>query len=170
MLESTTNRASLDASTANSSVAIWSGQGTTGGKSVGFSMVTNEDSPSSYSFSEDFESSSTDASDTTWDNVTIDSSSEVTSKSEVCSLFNGRTSGLSSNKTFSFSLTVFDTKTVNGIWFSSSWVSSEPSITASDLLPVSSMIEEINYSLGLACFTAFWCWHFINYQIVLIDN
>ena len=28
--------------------------------------------------------------------------------------------------------------------FSSSWVSSEPSITASDLLPVLSMTEEIN--------------------------
>ena len=132
-------------------------------------MFTNEDSLSSCYFSEDFSSSSTDASGTTWDNVTIDSSSEIDFKSEVRSLLNGWTFGLSSNKTFSFSLTVF-TKTVNGIWFSSSWVSSEPSITASDLLPVSSMIEEINYSLGLACFTAFWCWHFINYQIVLIDN
>jgi hypothetical protein len=89
LLESLTNRASLDASTTNSVVVIWSGHGTTDGKSVGFSMFTNEDSPSSYSFPEDFESSSTDASDTTWDNVTIDSSSEVTSKSEVCSLFNG---------------------------------------------------------------------------------
>ena len=133
-------------------------------------MFTNEDSLSSCYFSEDFSSSSTDASGTTWDNVKIDFSSEVTSKSEVPSLFNGWTFGLSSNKTFSFSLTVFDTKTVNGIWFSSSWVSSEPSITASDLLPVSSMTEEINDYLGLACFTAFWCWHFINYQIVLIDN
>ena len=82
-------RASLDASIINSSVVIWSGHGTTGGKSVGFSMFTNEASPSSCYFSEDFSSSSTDASDTTWDNVTIDSSSEVTSKSEVCSLCNG---------------------------------------------------------------------------------
>ena len=130
-------------------------------------MFTNEASSSSCYFSEDFASSSTDGSGTTWDSVKIDSSSEVTSKSEVCSLFNGWTFGLSSNKTFSFSSTTFDARTVNGTWFSSSWVSSEPSITASDLLPVSSMTEEINYPLGLACFTAFWCLH---YQIVLIDN
>ena len=77
-------------------------------------------------------------------------------------------------KTFScFSTDVatnVDPDSVIDPWFSSSWVSSEPSITASDLLPVLSMIEEINYPLGLAYFTAFWCWHFINYQIVLIDN
>ena len=97
-------------------------------------MFTNEDSSSSCYFSED-------TSGTIWGNFTIDSSSEVASKSEVRSLFYGWNSGLSSDKTFSFSSTVFDTKTVNGTWFSSSWVSSEPSITASDLLPVSSMTE-----------------------------
>ena len=141
---SLTNKALLFISTINSSVVIWSGQGTTGGKFVGFSLFTNEASSSSCYFSEDFASSSINASDTTWDDVTIDSSSEIDFNSEVCSLFNGWTFGLSSHKTFSFSSTAIDAKTVNGTWFSSSRVSSEPSITASDLLPVLSMTEEIN--------------------------